>query len=90
MPPLGRSELTGPTFGTGDVRDADADLTVHGGGEAIGERIIVHGRVPDSLGRPVRTRSWRSGRPTPPAATSTASTSTRRRSTRTSSAPAAV
>jgi protocatechuate 3,4-dioxygenase beta subunit len=55
MPPLGLSELTGPKFGTGDVRDTDADLTVHGSGEAIGERIIVHGRVTDSHGRPVRS-----------------------------------
>ena len=55
MPPAGRSELTGPKFGTGDVRDTDADLTVQGSGEAIGERIVVHGRVTDSLGRPVRS-----------------------------------
>jgi protocatechuate 3,4-dioxygenase beta subunit len=38
----------------GDVRDSDADLTAHGRGEPIGERIIVHGRVTDSDGRPVR------------------------------------
>jgi protocatechuate 3,4-dioxygenase beta subunit len=55
VPPVGRSELTGPRFGTGDVRETDADLTVHGSGEAIGERIIVHGRVTDSLGAPVRS-----------------------------------
>ena len=55
MPPLGLSELTGPKFGSGDVRDTDADLTVHGSGEALGERIIVHGRVTDSHGRPVRS-----------------------------------
>ncbi len=54
MPPLGLSELTGPRFGSGDVRDTDADLTLHGGGEAIGERIVVHGSVTDSLGKPVR------------------------------------
>jgi protocatechuate 3,4-dioxygenase beta subunit len=54
VPPAGFSELTGPAFGSGDVRDTDADLTVHGAGEAIGERIIVHGRVTDSLGEPVR------------------------------------
>ena len=53
MPPAGMSELTGPTFRAGDVRDTDADLTVHGSGEAIGERIVVHGRVTDSLGKPV-------------------------------------
>jgi protocatechuate 3,4-dioxygenase beta subunit len=53
VPPLGYSELTGPKFGTGDVRDTDSDLTVHGSGEAIGERIVVHGRVTDGDGRPV-------------------------------------
>ena len=54
VPPPGLTELTGPQFGAGDVRDTDSDLTVHGSGEAIGERIIVHGRVTDSDGRPVR------------------------------------
>ena len=53
MPPLGMSELTGPRFGEGDLRESDADLTVHGSGEAIGERIIVHGRVTDAAGKPV-------------------------------------
>ncbi len=55
VPPAGMSELTGPQFGDGDVRESDADLTVHGDGEAIGERIIVHGRVTDSYGKPVRS-----------------------------------
>src|SRR4051812_29335759 len=55
VPPAGWSELTGPQFGEGDVRESDADLTVHGDGEAIGERIIVHGRVTDSYGEPVRS-----------------------------------
>jgi protocatechuate 3,4-dioxygenase, beta subunit len=54
LPPAGLTELTGPKFGQGDVRDTDADLTVHGSGEAIGERIIVHGKVTDSLGKAVR------------------------------------
>jgi protocatechuate 3,4-dioxygenase, beta subunit len=54
VPPPGLSELTGPKFGSGDVRDTDADLTAHGDGEPIGERIVVHGRVTDSYGRPVR------------------------------------
>ena len=54
MAPAGLTELTGPKFGQGDVRDSDADLTAHGSGEPIGERIIVHGRVTDSEGRPVR------------------------------------
>jgi protocatechuate 3,4-dioxygenase beta subunit len=55
MPPAGLTELTGPRFGHGDVRDTDADLTAHGNGEPIGERIIVHGRVTDTEGRPVRS-----------------------------------
>jgi protocatechuate 3,4-dioxygenase, beta subunit len=55
VPPAGMSELTGPRFGSGDIRDTDADLTLHGSGEAIGERIIVHGRVTDSYGKPVRS-----------------------------------
>jgi len=54
VPPAGLTELTGPVFGTGDLRETDADLTVHGDGEAIGERIIVHGRVTDDRGKPVR------------------------------------
>jgi protocatechuate 3,4-dioxygenase beta subunit len=54
VPPAGLTELTGPKFGHGDVRDTDADLTVHRGGEPIGERIIVHGTVTDSYGKPVR------------------------------------
>jgi protocatechuate 3,4-dioxygenase beta subunit len=55
VPPPGLSELTGPKFGDGDVRESDADLTAHGSGEPVGERIIVHGHVTDSDGRPVRS-----------------------------------
>ncbi|MPZ63620.1 MAG: protocatechuate 3,4-dioxygenase subunit beta [Propionibacteriales bacterium] len=54
VPPAGLTELTGPQFGSGDVRDTDADLTMHGDGEPIGERIIVHGTVTDDYGKPVR------------------------------------
>ena len=54
VPPPGLTELTGPRFGDGDVRDTDADLTMHSDGEPIGERIVVHGRVTDRDGRPVR------------------------------------
>ena len=54
MPPAGQTELTGPVFGSGDVRDTDADLTVHGNAEPLGERIVVHGTVTDDYGRPVR------------------------------------
>jgi len=49
------SETTGPVFGPQDLGPQDADLLsnyLHGG-EAIGERIIVHGRVTDENGRPV-------------------------------------
>jgi protocatechuate 3,4-dioxygenase, beta subunit len=47
------SELTGPAFGSDDVDESDSDLTIHGAGEPIGERIIVSGRVLGSDGRPV-------------------------------------
>jgi protocatechuate 3,4-dioxygenase beta subunit len=40
-------------FGAGDVRPGDADLTGQHAGEPLGERIIVHGRVLDTDGRPV-------------------------------------
>ncbi|MBK0399560.1 protocatechuate 3,4-dioxygenase subunit beta [Limibaculum sp. M0105] len=49
------SEITGPTFGHSDLGPLDNDLIrnyAHGG-EAIGERIIVHGRVVDENGRGV-------------------------------------
>lgn len=49
------SELTGPVYGPDDVRPLDNDLTRNAvkNGEAIGERIIVVGRVLDEDGRPV-------------------------------------
>ena len=47
-------ELSGPVFGTGDVTELDADLTLQHSGEPIGERITVSGRVTDRTGRPVR------------------------------------
>jgi len=47
------TEVTGPRFGPEVVTAADADLTVACGGEAIGQRIIVHGRVLDGDGRAV-------------------------------------
>jgi protocatechuate 3,4-dioxygenase beta subunit len=47
------TEVTGPVLGEDRVRPGDADLTRRGGGEAIGQRILVHGRVLDSDGRPV-------------------------------------
>jgi protocatechuate 3,4-dioxygenase beta subunit len=53
--PLTLSELTGPGPAVGAVLGEDADLTRNAGtgGEAIGQRIIVTGRVLDQAGRPV-------------------------------------
>ncbi|MCQ0971631.1 protocatechuate 3,4-dioxygenase subunit beta [Paracoccus sp. TK19116] len=50
------SEMTGPTFGHGDLGPLDNDLLMNFAkdGEApVGERIIVHGRVLDENARPV-------------------------------------
>ena len=48
------SELTGPVYGHDAVRETDSDLTRQHASEPIGERIIVHGRVLDRTGRPLR------------------------------------
>jgi len=47
------TELTGPVYGAGFVDPDDADLTIQDGGEPLGERIVVTGRVLDGQGRPV-------------------------------------
>jgi len=47
------TERSGPVFGDGRVGALDHDLTKHGDGEPLGERIIVHGRVLERDGRPV-------------------------------------
>lgn len=49
------SEITGPTFGHGDIDPLDNDLIKNYAktGDPIGERIIVHGRVLDENARPV-------------------------------------
>jgi protocatechuate 3,4-dioxygenase beta subunit len=47
------TEVTGPLFGEDRVLATDRDLTSQHDGEAIGQRILVHGRVLDSGGRPV-------------------------------------
>ncbi|MEM8821761.1 MAG: protocatechuate 3,4-dioxygenase subunit beta [Pseudomonadota bacterium] len=49
------SELTGPVFGHDDLDPTDHDLLSNyaHGGDAIGERILVHGRVLDENARPV-------------------------------------
>jgi len=53
--PLTLSELTGPGPATSAVTPEDADLTRNAGtgGEAIGQRIIVTGRVLDDRGEPL-------------------------------------
>jgi protocatechuate 3,4-dioxygenase beta subunit len=48
------SEVTGPVYGHDDVGELDHDLTSQGDGEPLGERIVLHGRVLDGDGRPVR------------------------------------
>ena len=47
------TELTGPVFGEERVADGDDDLTKGPNGEALGQRIIVHGRVLDGDGKAV-------------------------------------
>jgi protocatechuate 3,4-dioxygenase, beta subunit len=47
------SEVTGPLFGHSDIGENDSDLTRQHSGEALGERIIVSGRVLDENSRPV-------------------------------------
>lgn len=49
------SEITGPTFGHGDLGPLDHDLIKNYAktGDPVGERIIVHGRVLDENDRPV-------------------------------------
>jgi protocatechuate 3,4-dioxygenase beta subunit len=47
------TEVTGPLFGAERVQPGDDDLTRWDGGEAAGQRIVVHGRVLDSGGRAV-------------------------------------
>ena len=49
------SEVTGPVFGAGELGELDGDLILNyaQGGEPIGERTIVHGRVQDENGRGV-------------------------------------
>jgi protocatechuate 3,4-dioxygenase beta subunit len=53
--PLTLTELTGPGPAMGDIVREDADLTRNAGtgGEALGQRIIITGRVLDESGAPV-------------------------------------
>jgi protocatechuate 3,4-dioxygenase, beta subunit len=50
------SEITGPTFGHSDIDPIDNDMIKNYAktGDPVGERIIVHGRVLDEEGRPVK------------------------------------
>ncbi len=47
------SEITGPRFGPELISVADADLSHWNGGAALGERIVVTGRVLDEDARPI-------------------------------------
>ena len=47
------SDLAGPVFGQDQLGALDADLIANHGGDPVGERILVHGRVQDQSGRPV-------------------------------------
>lgn len=49
------SEITGPVFAPQDIGPLDHDLLRNHAvtGDPIGERIVVHGRVLDEMGRPV-------------------------------------
>ena len=46
--------LEGPVFGEDLLGPSDNDLTRQHDGEPLGERILVHGRVLDESGRPLR------------------------------------
>jgi len=52
--PSGFYDRPGPFVPAGFIRDRDNDLTVHGSGAPLGERMVVSGRVLDADGRPVR------------------------------------
>jgi protocatechuate 3,4-dioxygenase beta subunit len=47
------TERRGPAFGHERIGPLDGDLTRQHGGEALGERIIVSGRLLDGRGRPI-------------------------------------
>ena len=86
------SEITGPVFGHGMLGELDNDLIrnfAKPGESAIGERIIVYGRVLDERGAAFPACCWRSGRPMPAAATGTSARPTSPRSIRISAAAAA-
>lgn len=51
--PQNLTEVTAPVFGASRISPGDADLTTQHEGEAIGQRIVMHGRVLEGDGRPV-------------------------------------
>jgi protocatechuate 3,4-dioxygenase, beta subunit len=51
--PESETGVEAPVYGDGPVDLLDADLTAGHGGEPLGERIVVTGRVVDSGGRPL-------------------------------------
>ena len=86
------TETTGPQFSPNHFPPIP-DLSVVDGKSALGERIIVHGRItagsPTKAAAPYRGRLSRSGRRTPPVVISIRVTSTMRHSTPISAAKAA-
>ena len=50
----GALDVPGPAVPRGFVRKGDNDLTIHGRGAPLGEKMILVGRVTDEDGRPVR------------------------------------
>jgi protocatechuate 3,4-dioxygenase beta subunit len=51
--PARLGELSGPVLGEARIGPLDNDLTRQHAGEPLGERIIVHGRILDTEGRPI-------------------------------------
>src|SRR6201747_290161 len=48
------TEITGPLLGEDRIGEVDSDFTVGLGGEPQGQKMILHGRVLDGNGRPLR------------------------------------
>lgn len=53
MVPERLGEITGPVFGEQDLGGLDNDMTLVNGGEAIGQRILVYGKVTGWDNKPV-------------------------------------
>ena len=77
-------------FGHERVGELDHDLTRQHADEPLGERIILHGRVLDGDGRPVRNTLVELWQANAAGATATTWTAIPRRSTRTSPAAGAA